>query len=120
MSVEFKARIRRVRMKAGGADVHVIDRQPVNLDGEDWRGRLTLDSRDIGGLGTEDCPLVGYFVMGIFADGATSTGYRYDSARCPIPRTLMPTWIAEIVRRDMITAPDTAELFDAKFEWKEG
>ena len=106
-------------MKAGGADVHVIDRQPINLDSEDWRGRLTLAAREIGGLGTDEAPLVGYFVMGIFADGATSTGYRYDPARCPIPRALMPSWIAEIVRRDMITENEAAALFDAKFEWKE-
>jgi hypothetical protein len=34
---EFGARIGRIRMKNGGADVRVLDRQPINLDGDDWR-----------------------------------------------------------------------------------
>lgn len=44
---EFRARIGRVRMKNGGADVVVFDRKPVNLDGEDYRGTIVANARRI-------------------------------------------------------------------------
>lgn len=113
---EFRARISRVRMKNGGADVRVLNRKSANGE-EDWRGTIVANARTIAEQATTDAPLVGYVVVGLYADGASSVGFRYDLKRCPVPRTVIPAWIAEIIRRDMITAPEAAEVFDNKFEW---
>lgn len=116
---DFRARIGRIRMKNGGADVHVLDRKSVNRDGDDWRGTLVKAARSISELGTDKQPLVGYFIVGFFADGSASTGFRYDPDHLVVPRALMPAWVAEIVRRDMVTDPECRNIFDQKFEWVE-
>jgi hypothetical protein len=36
-----------------------------------------------------------------------------------VPRSLMPAWIAELVRRDMITAPEAADKFNEMFYWQD-
>lgn len=117
---EFRARIGRVRMKNGGADVRILDRAPVNPDGDDWRGALNRAAREIAANGTDTQPLVGYFIAGFFKDGATSTGFRYDPELCVIPRALMPSWVAEIVRRDLISEQEARDVFSEMFEWVEG
>jgi hypothetical protein len=117
---EFRARIGRVRMKNGGADVRVLDREAVNSKGEDWRGSVVSNARKIAEQATADAPLVGYLVLGIYGDGCSSIGYRYDYAKSPVPRMLIPAWIAEIVRRDIITEPAAADKFNEMFEWTDG
>jgi hypothetical protein len=107
-------------MKSGGADVRVLNREPINPDGEDWRGKIIANARGIAEQASEEAPLVGYLVVGIFEDGCSSIGYRYDPKRCPIPRTLMPAWIAEVIRRDLITEVEAKTLFDDMFEWQDG
>lgn len=107
-------------MKSGGADVHVINRQVDNGDGQDWRGSIVANARKVADVGTEDCPLVGYVVVGMFADGMTSVGFRHDPERCPIPRALMPAWIAEVFRRELIVEPEAADKFNEMFEWRDG
>ena len=116
---EFTARISRVRMKNGGADVRVIDRQPINEDGEDWRGSIVSNARNIAKLATDDAPLVGYLVVGFYADGGSSSGFRIDSDLCPLPSVLFPAWAAEIVRRDIVTAGEAEHRFETMFEWQE-
>ncbi len=116
---EFRARIGRIRMKNGGADVRVIDRSAVSPGGEDWRGNIIDCARKSAGLATEDAPLVGFVVVGLYGDGAASVGYRYDLESRTIPRALLPEWIAEIIRRDMIAQPDAREVFNEMFEWRD-
>ena len=115
---EFRARIGRVRMKNGGADIHVLDRNDDN-DGENWRGKIIEHARQIAEQGEPDSSLSGFLVIGFFSDGRTSTGFRYDKDRCPIPRALMPSWIAEIIRRDMITGAEAEYTFNQMYEWRE-
>jgi hypothetical protein len=55
------------------------------------------------------CSLVGFCVIGLFSDGAASVGLRWDKKRSPIPTALMPQYIAEVIRRDLITAPEAEE-----------
>lgn len=117
---EFRARIGRIRMKNGGADVRVVDRQPTNPDGENWCGTVVRNARAVAEHSTPTDPLVGYILVGFYAGGATSIGFRYDPERCVIPRSLMPAWIAEVVRRDMITASEAKSTFNEMFEWREG
>lgn len=107
-------------MKNGGAVVRILEREAVNLDGDDWRGTILKAAKGVVSHATDEQPLVGYFIMGIFADGTTSTGFRYDPSRCVIPRALMPAWVAEVIRRDMITEPEAADKFNEMFEWQDG
>lgn len=115
---EARTRIGRVRMKNGGADVRVLHQQPANGE-EDWRGSILKNARAVSEQATDDAPLVGYVLVGIYADGCTSVGYRYDSKTCPIPRTLLPAWLAETVRRDLLINEEARDVFNEMFEWKE-
>lgn len=105
-------------MKNGGADVRVLDRNPVNPDGEDWRGNLVASARNIAEFATEDRPLAGYVVIGLFANGSSSLGWRYDPNADVIPRVLLPHWVSEVIRRDMLVAPEARDVFNEMFEWR--
>lgn len=117
---EFQARIGRIRMKNGGADVRVLDQRRPDPDGEDWRGTIVQNARKVAEQSEPDSPLVGYIIVGFYGDGQTSVGFRYDPDRTPIPRMLLPAWIAEVVRRDMITAREAESTFNDMFEWQDG
>jgi hypothetical protein len=112
---EFRARIGRIRMKNGGADVRVLNREPINPDGEDWRGKIVANARTISEQGS----LAGFVVVGFFEDGTYSIGYRYDPPRCPVPRTLIPAWIEDMLRPDMLMNVEAREVFNEMFEWVE-
>lgn len=116
---EFRARIGRVRMKNGGADVRVLNREPINADGEDWRGKIVSNARGVADQATDKAPLVGFVVLGFFADGGYSLGYRYDYENCPVPRTLIPAWVEDVLRRDMIMKIEARETFEEMFEWRD-
>jgi hypothetical protein len=95
------ARIGRIRMKAGGAEVRLIRQETPNRDGsENWKGKLVEASRSIAGFKGE---IVGYAVIAVYDDGSYSSGFRIDDDRCPVPATLWPAYVEEIIRRDMVT-----------------
>lgn len=116
---EFRARIGRIRMKNGGADVHVLDRRAINPGGEDWRGTIVANARKVAEQSTEAAPLVGYIMVGMYGDGCASVGWRYDWDRCPVPRMVVPTWLAEVLRRDLISEVTATDKFNEMFEWQE-
>lgn len=104
-----RVRIGRVRMKAGGADLRVLHNcSPIPAD--NWRGKFMEHSRAISEMGSPGSELVGYLVIGVFSDDAVSTAFRWNNPRSAIPRSLMPAYVAEIVRRDMVTAPEADEV----------
>lgn len=115
---EFAARIGRVRMK-DGANVRILQSRRGPDGGDDWRGAIVRNARGVAEMGTDNDPLVGYILMGIFADGSTSFGYRYDGSATPIPLALFPAWIAEIVRREMVTANKARDVFHQMYEWRD-
>lgn len=118
---EFAARIGRIRMKNGGADIHVLPQPNAPLaDDEDYRGALIRNARAVADMGTAEDPLVGYVLIGIYDSGQTSAGFRYfsDNANA-IPRSLIPSWIAEICRRELITSVEAEERFDTMFKWQD-
>lgn len=118
---EFAARVSRVRMKRGGAEVRVLHNRIAEAGGEDHRGALLRNARAIADLATLAVPLVGYVLIGIYEDGATSVGFRYDHEnRNAIPRALLPAWVAEVIRRDIISAEEARDVFDRMFEWRDG
>lgn len=102
------ARIGRVRMKDGGADLHIL-RNPEPNDGENWRGKVVAHARKVAEYDEPGSELVGFCVIGLFSDGAASVGVRWDNKRSPIPRALMPAYVAEVIRRDLITSPEAEE-----------
>jgi hypothetical protein len=117
---DFSARISRVKMKDGGADVRVLRSKPGLDGGDDWRGAIVRNARAVAEMGSDAQPLVGYVLVGVFGDGSASVGYRYDPDACPIPRALFPAWVAEVVRRDLITDVEARDVFHQMFEWREG
>jgi hypothetical protein len=117
---DFRARIGRIRMKNGGADVRVLDNKMDSANGESWRGKVIENAKAVAAFDQEGSALVGYVLIGIYSDGQTSVGFRYDKDRCPVPRSLMPAWIAELVRRDMIVAPEASDKFNDMFYWQDG
>lgn len=113
---EFRARIGRIRMKNGGADLRVLSRPNAVAD---RRGELMRHARRLAEMSEPSDPLVGHVVIGFYATGKSSVGCFYDGDSCPIPRALLPSWTEELVRRDLVTNPECREIFDQKFEWRE-
>jgi hypothetical protein len=111
----FAARISRVRMKNGGADLHILQTpRPHSFEGRDEsiRGKIIEHARWIADV--EGPPLDGFIVIGLFADGKRSCGFRIPER---IPRELLPSYVADIVRRDAIVQFEAESVFDQKFEW---
>lgn len=114
---EFRTRIRSVRMKNGGAQVHVLHtEQPNEIDGmaENWRGKMIHHAK---GIASYEGDLAGFVVIGLWADGARSVGYRMAPH---IPRELFPSYIAEMLRSDAITDKNASDVFDDRFYWSDG
>jgi len=105
-----RTRIGRVRMKSGGADLRVLHQTTPNPEGKNYRGALLNGARKISEMGSPGSDLVGFFIVGFFSDGSASVGFHWDNERSPIPRSLMPAYVAELVRRDMITCPEADEV----------
>jgi len=97
-----QARIGKIRLKAGGAEVRVLNRA-VRSDGENWRGLIVRHAREIA----EHQPrqeMVGFVIVAMFSDGGYSSSSRMD-ADATIGRTLLPSYVAEVVRRDVLIEP---------------
>jgi hypothetical protein len=103
-------RIGKIRLKSGGAEIRVLNRAAPNPDGQNWRGELLRDARKIGEMGEPGSDLVGFVIVGVFSDGTSTIGARWDKARCPIPKALLPSWVAEVLRRDMITTCEAERI----------
>lgn len=91
------ARIGRIRMKNGGADVRIL-RQVVNADGENLRGKMVSNARAIA---ADPADMAGYFVIGLFANGEYSIGFRLRKDHF-IGATLLPSYVAEVLRREVL------------------
>lgn len=94
------ARIGKITLKAGGAEVRVL-RQALPNDGENYRGLLMHHARSM----TEDSEeLIGFVVVGLYASGTYRSGIRVDP-EAVIGRTLLPAYVAEVVRRGVLMEP---------------
>lgn len=99
------ARISRVRLKSGGAEIRVLRR---NLD--DRAAKIITHARKIAAMSAPGSALVGFVTIGLFEDGTTSVGCHYDPASSAIPRALLPAFVAEIIRRDLITSAEAEDV----------
>ncbi len=112
---EFAARIRSVRPKHSNVHLMMLP-TPVNEDGENIAGAMLRGAKMVAGYDEPGSRLDGYILIGLFEDGKRSVGFRIPSR---LPRDLMPAYVAEMLRRDAITAHEAAEEFDRRFEWQE-
>jgi len=108
----MSGRIGKVRMKETGFEFRVMQGPPEPES--DFGARMMACARAI----SSDPDLVGYVVIGLTPD-AYRCGFRWDDEHSSIPRTLFPAYMAEVLRREMLTGPEAASVFDEKFEWVE-
>lgn len=99
-------RIGRVRMKAAGADVRVLDMPRRSELG----GKIVEHAAAIAGFERPENPMVAFYVMALFADGGTSSGYRYEGDAAPLPRAAFPHLVGEMVRADMLIEAEAVAI----------
>lgn len=107
----MSGRIGKVRMKDTGFEFRVIHGPPEPEN--DMGATMMRHARQI----SQWPGLVGTMMVGVFDDGATSVAFRWNDESCPIPRSLLPSWMAEIVRRELITDIEAEKVFHENFEW---
>lgn len=105
------ARIGRVRLKNGGAEVRVFYPK-LAPNGTAMKGEIVRHARLIGDT---EGDMVGFVMVGFFLDGTHRFGCNVDSERCPIPMTLMPAYVGDIVRRYGVTAAAVREVIDEEY-----
>ena len=101
------ARIGRIRMKAGGAEVRLIAQADPEAN---YCGKIIDHARRVAEMDEPGSELVGFVVVGLFSCGSASVGMKWDNKRSPIPRALLPSYLAEVIRRDVVTAPEAEEV----------
>lgn len=99
------ARIGRIKLKAGGAEVRVLYSSTV-----DQSSRIIHHARRIAEMSEPASQLVGFVTIGMFSDGKTSFGCYYDQTTAVVPRAMVPAWAAEVLRRDLITAAEAEDV----------
>lgn len=101
-------RIGRVKMK-GGADVRVLDRPEVSASGAELM-------RHARALALSQFPGQSFsFVTVAWSDaGAYSMGYQLRDASV-VTLTMLPTWIAEAVRRDAVMTAQVRQVIDREY-----
>lgn len=105
---EFRARIRSVRWKDGGASLRLFP-TPLNENGENLRGVMIDHAKMIAGHEGE---LDGFVIIGFWDDGRRSFGCRIPQR---IPREMVPAYLSEIARTDVCTEHE----FQRNFHWAE-
>jgi hypothetical protein len=111
---EFRARIRSVRMKNGGAHITIVEGYARPDEDETVAGTLLRASREM----VEDGTMAAFVIVGFTQEGAALFNWRHSDG-CPMPRTLIPPYIAELSRRYVITSEEASERFNEMFEWVE-
>jgi hypothetical protein len=101
-------------MKNGGADITILDGTPLQDHMLDMRGDLLQVARQIA----EDGEIAAFVCIALRHDGTDISAYR-TSDGCPVPRMLMPSLVAELVRANMIGSPLAEQTFGEMFEWVE-
>jgi hypothetical protein len=89
-----------------------IRRETPNKGEENWRGEIVDHARQVASYSEPGSDLVGFMVIGLFSDGSHAAGFRWDGDKSPIPRRLMPAYVAEIVREDLVTNTTIADALE--------
>jgi hypothetical protein len=109
----MSGRIGKVRMKATGLEFRVINGPPDPAS--DAGANLMANARELA----EAEDMTGYLIVSLHAGGGFNTAFRWNDKTSPVPRTLMPSYMAEIIRRELITTIEASDEFDRRFEWVE-
>ena len=91
-------------------NLHVLHNEPTDKEWfgeENLRGKIIEEARDIAEQEEDGSKLDGFVVIGFFSDGARSCGFRVPKR---IPRELLPSYVAEILRRDAITEDEARSV----------
>lgn len=104
-------------MKEGGADIRVIEGTPFQGDMIDMRGDMLHAAREITEAFDRD-EMAAFVMIALRHDGNDTGAYRMADD-CHIPRMLMPSFISELVRANMIDLPLAEQTFGEMFEWVE-
>ncbi len=102
-------RIGRVRMKSGGAEVRVIDATPPRTK---FGAALMMNARTVA---TNWHHLAGYVMVGWDRAGGYTMGWRYDPKDGGVPPALLPSWMAEVVRREIVTSQAVRDVIDSEY-----
>ena len=99
---DYGCRIGKVTMKEGGAVIYLLP----PLERTEAEERIVLAASSVADyLGEE---LVGYVVVGWAADGHYSNGYYINNEKSPVGLGMMPSFVADVLRRRMIEAGEWA------------
>jgi len=107
------ARIGRIRMKTGGAEVRVLRNERKDADGrENWCGEVVRSAKAVASFSEPGAELCGFVVIGLYTDGMHSMGYRLDEKRSVVPGPLLPSYVAELIRQDIVTRRKFDDMFE--------
>ena len=94
-----KAKIGRIRLKSGGAEIRIFSRP------EERRVESELRSHVEELIGREE-PMTGFVVFATYnAAEDFQLGYM-STVKCPIPETLFPSFVADALRRRLFEPED--------------
>lgn len=99
-------RIGRVKMKNGGADVHIFPCQKRS----EVADSLVRNAREM----SEDDQIEGYFVITLLEHGQYNLAFRLSRDGYLTP-TMAPAYIAEVVRRATATRQEIQDIIDELF-----
>ena len=107
-----QAKIGNIRFKKGGATLRILNTlQHDKLDEPNWSTLLLQHARYLATPASDpDAPVVGYFMLAVYADGRQASASRLDSRLCPIPLNLWPSYVEEIARRRTINGVDVHQI----------
>lgn len=102
-------RIGRVKLKAGGAEVRIFANPEPRSE---KASSLVRNARGIAGNFDED--VSGYVLFAWDSQGRYSFAYRFTEGG-PIPFTLLPAYVADVVRREIVTAEQVRNVVDDEY-----
>lgn len=112
---EFRARIGKVRMKAGGAELHIID-GPDHQDGKE--AKLLQMARFVADESEEGSSLEGFIILAFYSDKCRNILFDLDGDH-GIPREMFPAYAEELVRRKCIMQAEACDVVNRANGWDE-
>jgi len=98
-------RIGRVRMKSG-ADVTILRTPQRKAEHADTLVRQAADIAD-------DPTLCAYVIVAVCTDGTYNMGARIPD-NCPVPLSLWPSYVAEVIRRELVTVTEIDKTLEKR------
>lgn len=108
-------RLRSIRPKSGGATIRVLHNRHAD-PADNLAGKIERYARIIASLDSAESRLDGFLIIGLYDNGCTNVGFHMPER---LPLTLATAFLAETIRRDLVTQNEARAVFDEKFEWRE-